>query len=271
MSKNYMPEVARMLGVEIGEEFDILVNEMEMLVHGPYKIIDNAIVDYVGCKTKNLLCGLLTGEYTLQKCPWRPKEGEGYYYIRSTDGFLSRSTFHNADTVDLALLNMGNCFPSKDAAEEAVPKMLSKFEEIKKGGTGVMDANTYWSFNKPGDEYWNNDLCDTMEEAEAEGRKWAKEHGLSAFVIGECKYVPIPTVVDLDDLFERLDYDYFYLNEIDDYDFYPYRDSDTPENGEHRKRLSAKMTEALKEYVEAAKITSSRYSVVNIYRVEVKE
>ena len=69
MSKNYMPEIARILGVEIGEEFDILVNEAEMLVHGPYKITDNAIVDYVGCKTKNLLYGLLTGEYTIQKRP----------------------------------------------------------------------------------------------------------------------------------------------------------------------------------------------------------
>ena len=107
MSKNYMPEVAKMLGVEI--------------------------VDYVGCKTKNLLYGLLAGEYTLQKSPWRPKDGEGYYYIRSTDGFLSRSTFHNVDADDLALLNMGNCFPTKEAAEAAVHEMLEKFEEIKKG------------------------------------------------------------------------------------------------------------------------------------------
>ena len=65
---NYIPEVAKILGVEIGEEFDILINETEMLVHGPYKIIDNAIVDYVGCKTKDLLYGLLTGEYTIQEC-----------------------------------------------------------------------------------------------------------------------------------------------------------------------------------------------------------
>ena len=132
-NKSYMPEVAKILGVEVGEEFDILINKTEMLVHGPYKITDNAIVDYVGCKTKDLLCGLLTGEYTLQKCPWVPKEGEGYYYIRSTDGFLSRSTFHNVDADDLGLLNMGNCFPSKEAAEAAVPEMLAKFEEIKKG------------------------------------------------------------------------------------------------------------------------------------------
>lgn len=132
MSKNYMPEVARMLGVEIGEEFDILVNEMEMLVHGPYKIIDNAIVDYVGCKTKNLLCGLLTGEYTLQKRPWRPKDG-GECWAVFPDGSVDWDSFHKNSVYSLALLNMGNCFPSKEAAKAAVPEMLAKFEEIKKG------------------------------------------------------------------------------------------------------------------------------------------
>lgn len=133
MGKNYMPEVARMLGVEIGEEFDIFNNEMEELVHGPYKIIDNAIVDYVGCKTKDLLYGLLTGEYTLQKRPWRPKEGGWFYHIYGNGGGVTAKFFNFNNVYDLALLNMGNCFPTKEAAEAAVPEMLAKFEEIKKG------------------------------------------------------------------------------------------------------------------------------------------
>ncbi|WP_418583581.1 hypothetical protein [Holdemanella porci] len=133
MSKNYMPEVAKMLGVEIGEEFDILVNETEMLVHGPYKIMDNAIVDYVGCKTKDLLYGLLTGEYTLQKRPWRPKEGGWFYHIYGNGGGVTPQFFNFNNVYDLALLNMGNCFPTEEAAEAAVPEMLAKFEEIKKG------------------------------------------------------------------------------------------------------------------------------------------
>ena len=37
------------------------------------------------------------------------------------------------DMCDLALLNMGNCFPTKKAAKAAVPEILEKFEEIKKG------------------------------------------------------------------------------------------------------------------------------------------
>lgn len=132
MSKNYMPEVAKMLGVEIGEEFDILVNEAEMLVHGPYKIIDNAIVDYVGCKTKNLLYGLLTGEYTLQKRPWRPTEGEPHWFVLP-NGSVGLGVFYKNNARSLSLLNMGNCFPTKEAAEAAKPEMLEKFEEIKKG------------------------------------------------------------------------------------------------------------------------------------------
>ena len=132
MGRNYMPEVAKMLGVEIGEEFDILVNETEMLVHGPYKIIDNEIVDYVGCKTKSLLYGLLTGEYTLQKCPWRPKYDDEYWIV-FTNGNVGFRYFRKDNTVHLANLNMGNCFPSEEAAKTAVPEMLEKFEEIKKG------------------------------------------------------------------------------------------------------------------------------------------
>lgn len=132
MSKNYMPEVAKMLGVEIGEEFDILVNEAEMLVHGPYKIIDNAIVDYVGCKTKNLLYGLLTGEYTLQKRPWRPKVGDAFFYVL-TNGEIQKYVFEIDNIHTLMLFSFGNCFPTKAAAEAAAPEMLEKFEKIKKG------------------------------------------------------------------------------------------------------------------------------------------
>lgn len=132
MGKNYMPEVAKMLGVEIGEEFDILVNEAEMLVHGPYKIIDNAIVDYVGCKTKNLLYGLLTGEYTLQKRPWRPKEGEPHWFVLP-NGSVGLGVFYKNNARSLSLLNMGNCFQTEEAAKAAVHEMFEKFEEIKKG------------------------------------------------------------------------------------------------------------------------------------------
>lgn len=129
---NYMPEVAKILGVKVGEEFNILNNETEMLVHGPYKFTDNALVDYVGRKTKDLLYGLLTREYTLQKRPWRPKDGGWFYHIYGNGGGVTAKFFNFNNVYDLALLNMGNCFPTKEAAEAAVPEMLAKFEEIRR-------------------------------------------------------------------------------------------------------------------------------------------
>lgn len=132
MGKNYMPEVAKILGVEIGEEFEIIINEMKMLTHGPYKITDNAIVDYVGCKTKSLLYGLLTGEYTLQKRPWRPKVGDAFFYVL-TNGEIQKYVFEIDNIHTLMLFSFDNCFPTEEAARAAVPEMLEKFEEIKKG------------------------------------------------------------------------------------------------------------------------------------------
>lgn len=133
-----------------------------------------------------------------------------------------------------------------------------------------MDTNTYWSFNRIGDDCWVHDLCDTKEEAETIGRTWAKENGLSAFMVGKCEPIPIPIKIDIDSLFEMLDEDYFNEAEMDDYDFCPYWDSRTPENAKHRERLSTKITEALKEYVEAAKITGSNYRVTSTYKIGVE-
>lgn len=134
MSKNYMPEVAEMLGVEIGEEFDILYKDGTATELGPFKFTNETILDCDGDELQCWrLCCLLTGEYTLQKRPWRPKEGGWFYHIYGNGGGVTAKFFNFNNVYDLALLNMGNCFPTKEAAEAAVPEMLAKFEEIKKG------------------------------------------------------------------------------------------------------------------------------------------
>lgn len=133
MGKNYMLEVAQMLGVEIGEEFDVIYETGQKSDWGPYKITRDGLVDESGNWTLHgtTLFNLLTGEYTLQKRPWRPKYKEQYWYV-NTDGKVDPTTLYVTSSDDLALLNMGNCFPTKEAAEAAVPEMLAKFEEIKK-------------------------------------------------------------------------------------------------------------------------------------------
>lgn len=133
MSKNYMPEVAKMLGVKIGEPFDAIVENGITSPCGPFyfdenwKIRDNndGIVPYW------FLEKILIGEYTLQKRPWRPTEGEPHWLVLP-DGSVGLGVFYKNNARSLSLLNMGNCFPTEEAAETAVPEMLEKFEEIKK-------------------------------------------------------------------------------------------------------------------------------------------
>lgn len=133
MSKNYMPEVAKMLGVEIGEEFDILDENGDARGWNSHKFTKGMMVNRVGGETSGwLVYYLLTGEYTLQKRPWQPKDG-GECWAVLPDGSVGWGIFHKNNVNSLALLNMGNCFPTEEAAEAAVPEMLAKFEEIKKG------------------------------------------------------------------------------------------------------------------------------------------
>ena len=131
MGKNYLPEVAKILGVEIGEKFDILDEEGKKVEYGPYKITDNAIVDCERDDIPDLLYSLLTGEYTTQKRPWWPKDGGEYWYV-SANGKVYATTLCATNACELAMLNIGNCFPTEEAAEAAVPEMLAKFEEIRK-------------------------------------------------------------------------------------------------------------------------------------------
>lgn len=136
MGKNYMPEVARMLGVEIGEEFDVLFQNGCRSAYNPYRITADEIVDCAGNGAAyNIFIGLLNGECTPKKRPWRPKDVEQFWLVKS-DGNVCSNHFYKDDANDLALLNMGNCFPTKKAAKAAVPEMLAKFEEIKKGVRG---------------------------------------------------------------------------------------------------------------------------------------
>ena len=133
MNKNYMPEIARMLGVEIEEPFDVFDEDGEIKGCGPYRFTDETIVN---CDDEGapiwLLHYLLCGKNTIQKRPWRPKEGELYWLV-TVGGLLKYDYFWRDSLGSLTLLNMGNCFPTKEAAEAAVHEMLEKFEEIKKG------------------------------------------------------------------------------------------------------------------------------------------
>ena len=132
MGKNYMPEVAKVLGVEIGEKFNIVGNDGDSIEFSPYKITEEKFVNNMGVKCPSTFTALLCGNYTLQKRPWRPKDGDVFFYVL-TNGEIQKYVFEIDNIHTLMLFGFGNCFPTEEAAEVAVPEMLAKFEEIRKG------------------------------------------------------------------------------------------------------------------------------------------
>ena len=131
MAKNLIPEIARMLGVEIGEEFKV-----EGVADKTYKfIIDELIV----CGEKNanhgyvsanmMLVSLAKGDIEIVKLPWKPKKDETFYTfgIHATETKWVVVSVKWWDNVkNLALYKIGWVYRSQAEAEAALPKVAAE-------------------------------------------------------------------------------------------------------------------------------------------------
>ena len=123
MTKNYMADVAKMLGVELGEEFKI---EGSNLI---YKFFENELCFRCiegWCPTKYQFLDLIKGDSKIVKLPWRPKKGE--VYCRPMDGFEDVD-FDNWSNhpIDFALKEAGMIFRTKEECEAALPELRKKY------------------------------------------------------------------------------------------------------------------------------------------------
>lgn len=126
MAKNYMQDVARMLGVELGEEFRI----KETLTKSIYKITSSGLLGkYDGKDWKHenyALASLLIGVYHIIKLPWQPKEGDKYYHPASNFKDIYYAGWGNT-IFDIALKEAGMIFKTKEECEAALPALRKKY------------------------------------------------------------------------------------------------------------------------------------------------
>lgn len=110
--KNLMPEVAKLLGVEIGEEFKVKYGNSD---NGhTYRITEKGIIDENELFYSGTLHYLLLGECSTVKLPWKPKNDDDYWIVTNT----SVGTFVWVDSMfDYSCLKLGNCFRTKEEAE----------------------------------------------------------------------------------------------------------------------------------------------------------
>lgn len=123
MAKNYMQDVARMLGVELGEEFKI---DGSNLI---YKFFENglyfrSIEGWLPAIYQFL--DLIKGGLEIVKLPWKPKNGDKYYF--PGDGFTITSRAIWCDsTLEYALKEAGMIFRTKAECEAALPALRKKY------------------------------------------------------------------------------------------------------------------------------------------------
>ena len=114
---NHMEEVAKMLGVELDEEFEIAGYK-----NGNFKITECGIKKLEGGEWVNgsfIFEVLLTGECTIKRKPWKPKSGDVYWVVDEM-GKAWNSTWCDDEEFLSDSINyykLGNCYRTESEAK----------------------------------------------------------------------------------------------------------------------------------------------------------
>lgn len=137
---NHMAEVAKILGVELGEVFRIVIvyengdeykyrNYYRLTEKGGIEVSDDNItwdIDIAG-----VLMWLLLGNTRIVKLPWKPQEDERYYtpFIATNPRNMYDEFYWENDDVDIERYRMGLVCKTSVEAVELAKKMLAVINE----------------------------------------------------------------------------------------------------------------------------------------------
>lgn len=127
MSKNLILEIARMLGVELGEEFKVVYKTR-------FEIICNFTMAGLfvhkgdsGKYEKELLADIICGKAEIVKLPWKPKKGDVFYSFDFTYGKWGvKPDMWAGAPCDYALLGESWVYRTRAEAEAALPVVAAK-------------------------------------------------------------------------------------------------------------------------------------------------
>lgn len=129
MAKNLIPEIAKMLGVELGEEFKIKGREgaiYKFIVDGLLVSDDDAEKVYTTAHMP--LVGLVRGDIEIVKLPWKPKHKDKYwtFYINNHDKLDTDWNIWTEEVAELARLKAGWVYRTRAEAEAALPAVAKE-------------------------------------------------------------------------------------------------------------------------------------------------
>ncbi|WP_337393638.1 hypothetical protein [Phascolarctobacterium succinatutens] len=129
MSKNLIPQIAKMLGVELGEEFQVKGDD-EMT----YIFTDDGLkITYAGgieisqISTNSAFVALVMGKEEIVKLPWKPKMYEEYWTFGKLGKQLTVGTLSWKELpYEILLLSKGWVYRTRAEAKTALPAVAKE-------------------------------------------------------------------------------------------------------------------------------------------------
>ena len=117
--------------IKDGEEFDVIDDETNGdSLFNPHQFVGNSIFNCIGEIDDDILIGILTGEYTVRKRTFMPKEGEHYFFI-SNKGYIYE-TINLQWLSDIVIIKLGWAFRTEEEAEGNRERILKEMHEVMK-------------------------------------------------------------------------------------------------------------------------------------------
>ena len=126
---NHMEEVAKILGVSLGERFKIdFCGQYENNKYDYYLTDRGVVLDRAGrsCVSADALFKLICGEWTIVRKPYKPQKYDTYWCVCS-DGHVGEFVYRN-DMIERIYYKLGNCYRTKEEAEANRDKWITFFE-----------------------------------------------------------------------------------------------------------------------------------------------
>lgn len=128
---NYFKQVAEMLGVELEEKFKL--KSADDGFKATYKMTKDGLLYNVGVGWNNSsqLIGIISGNLTIVKLPWKPNFMNEYYAYSTYSNAAVRLSWKGI-TEDLLYWKLGNCFRTREEAEAKGKEIMEAIcEEFK--------------------------------------------------------------------------------------------------------------------------------------------
>lgn len=129
MAKNLIPEIAKMLGVELGEAFKVKGDDETTYIFTDdgLKLTYDGGIGIVEISSDVAFAALVNGKDEIVKLPWKPKKGDVYFtFGRLGDKWVVRSLWWGGFPEEYALLDKGWVYRSEEEAQAALHKVAAE-------------------------------------------------------------------------------------------------------------------------------------------------